>query len=192
MKLLAAADAFKSLAVHRRQQVWEAAALRSTPQLLRDGPVMEEELELELELPPAPKGEEIVWDYASLGLTLGRYPQALLRPRLAKCELLLSAQLSEIKSDQIVRACAIVSLHQQPETAKGTIFVSLEDATGTVQVLCWRSVREVERQELRKPRLLAVYGRGQREGDLMNLIALKLRHLTPWLGRLGTVSRNFR
>ena len=78
MKLLAAADALASLSGHRRQQVWDAAALHAPPLLLRDAPV-EEDL---LELPEAPEGEEIVFDYAALGLTLRRHPMALLRRHL--------------------------------------------------------------------------------------------------------------
>jgi len=80
MQLLAGADALLSFSRHRRQQVWEASALRSTPVLLRDAPVDEEFLEL----PEAPEGEEIVFDYAATGLTLRRHPLALLRPLLAK------------------------------------------------------------------------------------------------------------
>jgi hypothetical protein len=80
MRLLASADALLSLSGHRRQQVWVASALRSTPVLLKDAPVDEGMLEL----PPAPEGEEIVFDYAPTGLTLRRHPLALLRPLLAK------------------------------------------------------------------------------------------------------------
>jgi error-prone DNA polymerase len=187
MRLLAAADALRSLAGHRRQQVWEAAALRAAPPMLQDAPVTEDELALE----PAPEGEEIVWDYAALGLTLGRHPLALLRPRLARHRLLSCAQLARVQDGQWVRACGIVTLRQQPGTAKGTVFISLEDETGSVQVICWRHVRDAQRQELLQSRLLAVYGRWQREGPSMNLIASKLRDLTPWLGRLGTESRDF-
>ena len=78
MKLLAAADALMSLSGHRRQQLWDAAALRSTPELLRDAP-FDEDIP---ELPPAPEGEEVVFDYAALGLTLRSHPMSLLRPLL--------------------------------------------------------------------------------------------------------------
>ncbi len=61
-----------------------------------------------------------------------------------------------------------------------------------MQVICWRGVRDAQRQDLLRSRLLAVYGRWQREGHAMNLIASRLRDLTPWLGRLGTASRDFR
>jgi error-prone DNA polymerase len=187
MKLLAAADALRSLAGHRRQQVWEASALRAAPPLLHDAPVQEDALELA----PAPEGEEIVWDYTSLGLTLGRHPLALLRPRLARHRLLSSAQLARVRDGQWVRTCGIVTLRQQPETARGTVFISLEDETGTVQVICWRHVRDAQRQDLVRSRLLAVYGRWQRDGSSVSLIASRLKDLTHWLGRLGTVSRDF-
>ena len=188
MKLLAAADALMSLSGHRRQQVWDASALRATPLLLRDAPVNEDLLEL----PEAPEGEEVVWDYASLGLTLRSHPLALLRPVLAKRRLVSARDLLDVPNGRMVRYCGIVTLRQQPETANGTIFISLEDETGVVQVICWKSVREVQRKELLDSRLMAVYGRWQREGDVKNLIASKLADLTPLLGRLGTVSRDFK
>ncbi|NML44506.1 error-prone DNA polymerase [Ramlibacter sp. G-1-2-2] len=190
MKLLAAADALQSLSGHRRQQVWDAAALRSTPVLLRDAPVDEEELELQA----APEGEEIVWDYASLGLTLRRHPLALLRPQLAARKLATAADLRSVPNGRPVRYCGIVTLRQQPDTANGTIFVSLEDETGVVQVICWKSLRERQRKELLRARLLAVRGIWQREGEVCNLIAGHLEDLTPLLGRLAgsAQSRDFR
>ncbi|MBA2722513.1 MAG: error-prone DNA polymerase, partial [Methylibium sp.] len=190
MKLLAAADALMSLSGHRRQQVWDAAALRSAPLLLRDAPV-DEDL---LELPPAPEGEEIVFDYAALGLTLRRHPLALLRPKLNERRLLTAEQLDSQPNGRMVRYCGIVTLRQQPDTANGTIFVSLEDETGVVQVIVWKSLREQQRKVLLGSRLLAVYGTWQREGDVKNLIARRLADMTPLLGRLAasTVSRDFK
>jgi error-prone DNA polymerase len=187
MKLLAAADALMSLSGHRRQQVWDAAALRSTPELLRDASFDEDVLDL----PSAPEGEEIVFDYASLGLTLRRHPMALLRSKLNHRRLLTAAQLNTLPNGRAVRYCGIVTLRQQPETANGTVFISLEDETGVVQVICWKSLRDLQRKELLRSRLLAVYGTWQREGDVKNLIAGRLEDLTPMLGRLATSSRDF-
>jgi error-prone DNA polymerase len=181
MTLLAGADALMSLSGHRRQQVWEAAALRAPPALLRDAPIDEEWLEL----PEAPEGEEIVWDYAATGLTLRRHPLALLRAALAKRGMLSAAELRDVPNGRQVRACGIVTLRQQPETAKGTIFVTLEDETGTVQVIVWKNIRDRQRRELLGSRLLAVRGTWQREGEVRNLIAGHLEDLTPLLGRLA-------
>ena len=188
MKVLAAADALTSLSGHRRQQVWDAAALRAPPELLREAAFDEPVLEL----PPAPEGEEILFDYASLGLTLRRHPMALLRPTLERRRFLSAAQLEQAPHGRIVHYCGIVTLRQQPETANGTIFVSLEDETGVVQVICWKSLRERQRRELLKARLLAVHGTWQRQGHVASLIAGRLEDLTPLLGRLATHSRDFK
>ena len=188
MKLLAAADALRSLSGHRRQQVWDAAALRSTPELLHEAPFDETFLELQ----EAPEGEEILFDYASTGLTLRRHPMALLRDRLTERKLVTAAQLNEVPDGRIVHYCGIVTLRQQPDTANGTVFISLEDETGVVQVICWKSLRDAQRKELLNSRLLAVHGRWQREGDVKNLIAGRLEDLSPLLGRLATESRDFK
>lgn len=189
MKLLAAADALKSLSGHRRQQVWDAAALRSAPELLREAPIDEDILEL----PAAPEGEEIVFDYASLGLTLRRHPLALLRPALAARGMQSAQDLHTLRNGESVRACGIVTLRQQPSTANGTIFVSLEDETGVIQVICWKSLREEQRDVLLKAKLLGVEGVWQREGDVRNLVARELQDLSPLLGRLAgsASSRDF-
>ena len=187
MRLLAGADALASLAGHRRQQVWEASALKRPPQLLRDAPV-DEAL---LELPPALEGEEVVHDYATIGLTLRSHPLALLRPRLAERKLATAATLDGVGDGRFVRYAGIVTLRQQPETASGTIFMSLEDETGVVQVIVWRSLRERQRPEVLRAKLLEVHGTWQREGDVKNLIAGRLVDLTPLLGRLETSSRDF-
>ena len=187
MTLLASADALMSLAGHRRQQVWEAAALKSAPQLLREAPVQEEYLEL----PEAPEGEEVVWDYAATGLTLRRHPLAILRPTLAQQGWKTAAQLHNLPSGRLASACGIVTGRQQPETAKGVMFVSLEDETGNVQVIVWPKATERLRGPLLRARLLAVRGTWQREGEVRNLVASHVEDLTPLLGRLATSSRDF-
>ncbi len=184
---LAAADALHSLSGHRRQQVWDAAALATPPALLRQAPVDEDPLSL----PEAPEGEAIVWDHASLGLSLRRHPLALLRPLLTERRLATAAELHRAPHGRLVRFAGLVTLRQQPETASGVVFVSLEDETGVVQVIVWRRLRERFRQALLRSRLLAVRGTWQREGEVANLIAGHLEDLTPLLGRLASTSRDF-
>ena len=148
-----------------------------------------------LELPAAPEGEEIVFDYASTGLTLRRHPLALLRETLAKKRLLTAQALRELPSGTLVRACGIVTVRQQPQTAHGVTFVTLEDETGTVNIIVWKALRERQRSELLHAKLLAVYGVWQRDvdsgGHVCHLIAKRLVDLTPLLGRLATASRDF-
>ena len=188
MKLLAAGGALASLSGHRRQQVWDAAALHAPPALLQDAPIDEDFWEL----PAAPEGEDVLWDYASLGLTLRSHPMALLRAKLDRYKLKTSEELRHIPNGRIVRTAGIVTLRQRPQTANGTVFVSLEDEHGSTQVIVWRQVREAQRQVLLGSRLLAVKGRWQREGEVCNLIADQLADLSPMLGRLATESRDFR
>ncbi|MBO9689567.1 MAG: error-prone DNA polymerase [Mitsuaria chitosanitabida] len=187
MTALAAGNALTSLSGHRRQQMWDAAAQHAPPPLLARAPVQEDFLAL----PQAPEGEEIVFDYASLGLTLRRHPLALLRPALRERGLLSARELNEAPNGRAVRACGIVTVKQQPATAKGTIFISLEDETGDIQVIVHRDLWTKQRQVMLHARLMAVRGRWQRSGGVRNLVAGHLEDLTPMLGRLRTESRDF-
>ncbi len=195
LKALSAADALAALSGHRRQQVWDASALKVAPPLLRNIPVAEDFLEL----PAAPEGEEIVFDYASTGLSLRRHPLALLRESLNKKRLLTAQALRDRANGALVRACGIVTVRQQPQTAHGVTFVTLEDETGSVNVIVWKALRERQRQELIHAKLLAVYGVWQRDtsspqgsgAQVCHLIAKRLVDLTPLLGRLATASRDF-
>ena len=204
---LAAADALHALAGHRRQQVWQASALHRAPVLLHDAPTHEDALALT----PAPEGEEILFDHASTGLTLRRHPLALLRDRLSRHGVISAQQLGQARHGQPVRVCGIVTVRQQPSTAKGTVFVTLEDETGSVNVIVWKSVREAQREALLHSRLLAVSGTLQSDRPermlrtpaasaddalrVRHVIARQLDDLSPWLGRLGQLgarSRDFR
>ncbi len=188
MRLLAGADALASLSGHRRQQVWDASALRRPPKLLHEAPVEEAFLELEA----AAEGEEVMHDYFTTGLTLRSHPLALLRPQLAALRLRTAAELDELPNGRLVRYCGIVTLRQQPDSANGTVFISLEDETGVVQVIVWKRLREQQRSEVLRARLMAVYGTWQREGDVKNLIAGRLADMSELLNDLPTTSRDFR
>ena len=191
LKALAGADALISLSGHRRQQVWDASALKLAPPLLKAAPVEEDWLEL----PAASEGAEVVFDYAATGLTLRSHPLALLREQLWPMRLQTAAQLREQPDGRLVRACGLVVMRQQPQTAKGVVFVTLEDETGSVNVIVWKSLREKQRSELLHSRLMAVYGVWQRDmasgGAVCNLIAKRLVNLTALLGGLATHSREF-
>lgn len=191
LKALASADALLSLSGHRRQQVWDASALKPAPALLRGVPIEEDDLLL----PAADEGNEVVFDYAALGLTLRSHPLALMRGALAQKKLLTAAQMANLPHGRLVRACGMVTMRQRPQTAKGVVFITLEDETGSVNVIVWKSVRERFRQEVYRARLLAVYGVWQRDeesgGQVCHVIAKRLVDMTPLLGELATTSRDF-
>ena len=191
LKALASADALTSLSGHRRQQVWDASALHAAPALFRGVPVMEDALAL----PAAFESEEVVFDYAATGLSLRRHPVAFLRAQLNAQKLLSAAQMRDFPHGRLARACGIVTMRQQPQTAKGVIFVTLEDETGSVNVIVWKAVKEAFRPALYRARLLAVYGVWQRDessgGQVRHLVAKRLVDLTHLLGDLSAGSRDF-
>ncbi len=196
LQTLAAADALHSLSGHRRQQAWDAAAQLRAPPLLRDAPVEE----APLDMPEAEEGEEILFDYAATGFTLRRHPLALLRPRLDRWRLRTTLQLQSAGDGDRVRACGIVTVRQRPGSAKGTMFVTLEDETGSVNVIVWPALVETWRAPLLRARLLAVEGVWQSitpagsQTTVRHLVAQRFRDLTDLLGRMAQAldgSRDF-
>jgi len=187
LKLLAAAGALQPLAAHRRRAHWEVAGVERVTPLLGDAPVRETDPVL-----AAPtEGEDLVADYASLGLMLGRHPLALLRPRLARMRLATAAELRGYAHGRPARAAGIVVGRQRPDTASGVIFVTLEDETGSVNVIVWRDLADRQRRELLGSRLMGVYGTLEREGEVVHLIAKRLVDHSELLGALETSSRDF-
>ena len=196
LQALAAADALRALSGHRRQQMWDAAAQLHALPLLQQAPVHEEALQL----PAAPEGEDILFDYAATGLTLRRHPLALLRAHLARWRIATALQLRDIPRGRRVRACGIVTVRQRPGTAQGTMFVTLEDETGPVNVIVWPAQLERWRDALMRARLLAVEGVWQCSDApdagmaVRHLIGQRFKDLSPLLGRLAQAlggSRDF-
>ena len=185
LRALAAAGALQSLVGHRRLAHWAAAgAARRAP---LDAPA----LESLPELPAAGEGAEIIADYASLGLTLGRHPLALLRRRLRRLRLSDSAALRELPHGAAAAVAGLVTCRQRPDTASGVVFVTLEDEYGNVNVVVWNRLVERQRRELLGSRLLGVHGRIERDGEVVHLVAQRLVDHSALLGPLATASRDF-
>lgn len=192
---LAAADALSALLGGRRQARWTVAAWQPpTPLLgataLRDAvPGSRDE---QVSLPPMPEGQDIVADYASTGLTLRRHPLLLLREKLTRMRVKTAKELqSEGVNGHRVRTVGIVTGRQRPGTANGTVFVSLEDETGVINVIVWPDLVETQRKELLASSLLGVEGVWQREERVTHLVAHRLVDLSSMLGELAVSSRNF-
>ena len=172
---------------NRRAALWLAAAAVPDRHLLR-GTKRDDAVPA---LPQASEGDEIVTDYRAMGFTLGPHPLALLRDRLALDRLQSAEQLATLRSGQLARACGMVTVRQRPGTAKGVLFMTLEDETGQVNVILWPGLLERFRKEALGAALLAVYGVWQAEGKVRHLIASKLVDRTELLGALPTTSREF-
>jgi error-prone DNA polymerase len=203
LQALAAANALHSLAGHRHQAVWEASALKPLPELLQNTRFDEAAIEL-----PAPSvGQDTVADYQSLGIPMGAHPLALLRPVLTQCRSQPASVLRNYPSGRIARASGLVTHRQRPETAKGTVFVTLEDESGAINVIVWPDVLVRYRKEVLGARLMTVYGVWQCDektgGQVMHLLAQRVVDHTHLLGThllgqhsdaspLSTHSRDFR
>jgi error-prone DNA polymerase len=184
---LAAAGALKTLAGDRHQALWQVSGFLPSPPLWQG--VAEAQGVPLLRVPL--EGEDIVADYRHLGLTLGRHPLALLRPRLQRRRVLAAAELIHQAVDTSIRVCGLVLMRQRPGSASGVTFVTLEDETGVVNLIVWRSVGSAWRQALLESRLLEARGRLQREGIVQHVVVDALFDRSRHLGALLTPSRDF-
>ena len=184
---LADGDALAPLAGHRHGAVWDVAGIERLPALLAGADFDEEPPRL-----AAPtEGQDIVADYRRLGLTLRRHPLALLRRRLRERRLATADDIRRAPHGRLVRTAGIVIGRQRPDTASGVVFVTIEDETGATNVIVWRDLGDRQRRELLGARLLGVYGKIEREGEVVHVLAGRLVDLTPLLGSLPTRSRDF-
>ena len=193
LQALAQADALRSITGHRHQAAWAVAGIdtRPTP-MLRATRVDEAPVAL-----PAPaEADEVLADYRSIGLTLHRHPLALLRAELARFQVQPAAVLRTYPNGRLARASGLVTHRQRPGTAKGTMFVTLEDDTGTVNAIVWPAVVETQRKPLLAARLLTLFGRWQRQGEgehaVMHLVVVKAIDHSDLLQGLVARSRDFR
>jgi error-prone DNA polymerase len=184
---LTASGALTSLAGNRHQARWEVLGTEPVRPLLADIAVREP-----LPLLPVPtEGQDIVADYASLALTLGRHPLALLREKLTRLHMSSAACLQTLAHGQRARAAGLVITRQRPASASGVTFLTLEDETGTVNVVVWRDLAERERAPMLRSRLLGVSGVLERDGPVVHLIAEHLEDHSGLLGGLVARSRDF-
>ncbi len=204
LQALAAAQALRSLSAHRHDAAWRAAGHERPTAFLEDARVAEPSLQEGLLLPPT-EADDVAHDYASMGLSLGRHPVAFLRPTLAaRFQSRPFAELQHYPHGRLARASGLVTHRQRPSTAKGILFLTLEDETGRINVVIWPDVLERHQQATLHGQLLTIYGRWQRDerisprapGQVLNLLALRVEDHTPLLaqalGQLATQSRDFR
>jgi error-prone DNA polymerase len=187
MNALAAAGSLESLAGHRRNAAWLVAGIEQRLPVLAAAPILESAPAL-----AAPtEGQDILADYASLGLTLGRHPLALLRPRLKELSMITAEELRHTPTGTPVHVAGLVTCRQHPGTAKGVIFVTLEDETGQINVVVWERLSQKQRRPLLGARLLGIDGILERESGVTHLIAERLTDHSALIGDLAAHSRDF-
>jgi len=185
---LAAAGALRSLSQHRHAAVWQAQAVELLPPLLAAAAPIEPPASL----PSPSEAQEILADYHHLGLTTGRHPLALLRPWLHRHRILSSAKLRAERDGAEVIVCGLITHLQQPGTAAGVTFVSLEDETGIANIIVWPQVFAAQRQQAMTASLLVVSGTLQHHDNVIHVVARRLHDRSRWLRSMPRRSRDFR
>ena len=184
---LAAAGALAGIAGHRYRARWDVAGAEPMLPLF---PVQGTAEGIPLLRTPT-ELEEISGDYASMGLSLGRHPLALLRSDLRRQGFATAAALRDMDGHDPVRTAGLVITRQRPGSAGGVIFITLEDETGYANLIVWPQIVERQRQILLGSRLLAVWGRLQRQGDVLHVIVVRVEDRSALLGNLNSRSRDF-
>ena len=186
IETLAGADAFRSAGLSRRQALWQARALAKAPPL----PLFEaadqrgEGREPAVALPAMADGEQVIEDYRTLRLSLRAHPLAFLRERLAARGALAAEAMARAQDGDRAATAGLVLVRQRPGSAKGVIFMTLEDETGVVNVVVWPNILERYRRAVLGGRLAMVRGRVQRAGEIVHLVAAHVEDLTHWIDLL--------
>jgi error-prone DNA polymerase len=188
LERLANADAFGSLGLSRRDALWAVRALQRAgdkddlPLFAR---VAMPELEPDADLPPMPVGEQVVEDYRHLHLSLKAHPLSFLRADLDRRGVMRHEHLVGIANGATVTVAGLVLVRQRPGTAKGVIFMTLEDETGIANTIVWQRTFETFRPVVLGARLAAVTGRLQSASGVIHVVAEQIDDLTPLLRRLS-------
>jgi error-prone DNA polymerase len=194
MELLSDADALRSLNLDRRQALWRAKGLAENALPLfahvnEDGPnkngVSEYGPEADPALPEMPLSEHVVHDYARLRLSLKAHPVAFFREELAAKRFTTSAGLKTAPNNSRVDIAGLVLVRQKPGTAKGVLFATLEDETGSANVIVWPKIFERFRRETLAAKFMWVRGRLQREAGVIHVIADRIVNLNDRLPELS-------
>lgn len=188
LERLAAADAFRSLGHDRRQALWEVKGLVPAADalpLFAWSAAREEGAEPEVALPQMPLSEHVVNDYQTLRLSLKAHPMSFLRADLAAEKIVACAGLRGMRDGAFVRVAGVVLVRQRPGSAKGVVFMTIEDETGVANAVVWPKALEKFRKVVMAARLVVVSGRIQRHQDIIHVVTAKLEDRSDWLMRLS-------
>ncbi|WOJ91847.1 error-prone DNA polymerase (plasmid) [Methylocapsa polymorpha] len=189
---IAEADAFlPSMKLARREALWAIKALRDEPlPLFAAASAREAETVPEINEPPVALrqmtvGGEVVEDYGHVGLTLRAHPVSFLRGDLSCKGIATCAEAMQARDGRWVRAAGLVLVRQMPGSAKGVMFITIEDETGVANLVIWPKLFEKQRRIILSAGMLAVDGRIQREGDVVHLVARRVADLSRLLASVG-------
>ncbi|MFK7943778.1 MAG: error-prone DNA polymerase [Paracoccaceae bacterium] len=189
---LAEADAFRSLGLDRRQALWEVRALgrtRAMPLFVhaeaKGNRAREHGAEPEAQLPEMAQAEHVIADYRSLKLSLKAHPLSFLRAQLAGAGIVQNSALAGFRNGRRATVAGVVLVRQRPGTAKGVVFMTIEDETGVANIIVWPKVLERFRPVVMGARMVSVQGRVQSADGVLHLVAERLVNRSPMLDGLA-------
>lgn len=170
MERLADADAFRSIGLDRRQALWEVSALHDHPTGMFAGTPSQSTTEQWTELPVMTPGEHVIQDYASTSLSLKAHPVSFARKILDQLGVVPTSGLNKMKNGMSVKVCGLITVRQRPGTAKGVLFITIEDETGFANLVVWSKTFEQYRKVILQSRLLMVEGKLQIAGEVIHVV----------------------
>jgi len=185
---LAEADAFRSIKLDRRGALWDARALKGTPDLplFAAAEARDEGWETEMvRLPAMPLSEHVVSDYQTMRLSLKAHPMSFLRTHYTGRGFIPARELATATNGRRVSVAGLVLIRQRPGSAKGVCFITLEDESGIANLVIWPDRFAAQRSIVMGARLMAVHGVVQRDEDLIHLVVARLEDHTAMLRLLS-------
>lgn len=183
LELLADADAFRSIGHDRREALWNASVKGQVQNLFSGSAHASEK---PVDLPKLSLGEHVVQDYATMALSLKAHPVSFVREELTRLRALTAEQLTTARDGDIVKVAGLILVRQRPGTASGICFITLEDETGTANLVVFQKLFDQYRKEIIQSRLLMVEGQLQKEGEVIHVIVKRCFNVTRLLGKLQT------
>jgi error-prone DNA polymerase len=186
LERLADADAFRSMGLDRRNALWHV----STKDHQRSALVQQDhqDIEADITLPGMTLSEHVVHDYASTSLSIKAHPVSFIRSELSQLKILSASQLESAKHGDQVKVAGLILVRQRPGTASGICFITLEDETGTMNLVVFRQLFDKYRKEIIQSKLLMVEGELQREGEVIHVIVKRCHNASRLLGKLTATS----
>jgi error-prone DNA polymerase len=191
---LAAADAFRSMGLDRRSALWDSRALKAAPDLplFAYAEACDEGSEAEpAQLPAMPLAEHVVNDYQTIRLSLKAHPMTFLREHYARQKFVTADRLASIRDGRRLSIAGLVLIRQRPGSAKGVVFITIEDETGIANLVVWPDVFDKQRKIVMGARLMAVHGIVQRDPDsaVIHVVARRLEDHSDMLKHLSDDSK---
>lgn len=176
LEKLADADAFRSIGLERREALWEIAALHGRPVGMFKGQVSQHDPEIVL--PPLSKMEQVIQDYGTTALSLKAHPVSLIREQLNRLRITPTGSLAGMKNGRSINVCGLITVRQRPGTAKGVLFITIEDETGFANLVVWAKTFDKYRHIILQSKLLMVSGKLQVEGEVIHVVVHSCYNLT--------------